>query len=72
MDLISPASLYNLVKEKKEFALVDLREDGSFGARHLLFAVNIPFSHLEFLTSFSVAARWNGYRLLEVPPEGAR
>ncbi len=49
MDSISPASLYNMVTEENEFALVDLREDGSFGARHLLFAVNIPFSHLEFL-----------------------
>jgi rhodanese-related sulfurtransferase len=49
MDVISPRPLYNLIKEKSEFALVDLREDGVFGARHLLCAVNIPFSHLEFL-----------------------
>ena len=49
MDKISPRSLYELIKGKSEFSLVDLREDGVFGERHLLFAVNIPLSHMEFL-----------------------
>ena len=49
MDSIKPKQLYNLIRGKKEFSLIDLREDGLFGKEHILFAVNIPLSHLEFL-----------------------
>lgn len=39
--------LRNQVTDGQEIALVDVREEGEFGAEHLLLAVNIPLSRLE-------------------------
>jgi len=35
------------LKEGKEFALLDVREEGQFGEGHLLHAVSLPYSRLE-------------------------
>ena len=45
---ISPDDLYGWLKDDEELALLDVREEGVFGADgHLLFAVCMPLSRLE-------------------------
>lgn len=44
---IDAAALHALLRSGQEVALIDLREQGAFGARHILRAVNIPRSRLE-------------------------
>jgi rhodanese-related sulfurtransferase len=45
---ISPDELYAWLKDDEELALLDVREEGDFGASgHLLFAVCLPLSRLE-------------------------
>ncbi len=45
---ISPDELYDRLKDDDELALLDVREEGVFGADgHLLFAVCLPLSRLE-------------------------
>jgi len=49
MDTISPRALQAwLLDEQAELALLDVREAGEFGLGHLLFAVPVPYSRLEF------------------------
>jgi rhodanese-related sulfurtransferase len=53
--LISPQDLHDALiatgpSGTREIAPLDLREEGSFGARHLLRAVNLPLSVLELRT----------------------
>lgn len=44
---IEPSALHAALKSGREIALIDLREQGVFGARHILRAVNIPRSRFE-------------------------
>lgn len=46
-DHISASALRLLLDEGSELALIDLREEGEFANRHLLFAINIALSRLE-------------------------
>ena len=44
---VSAVSLRAMESDGNEIAIIDPREEGSFGAAHLLLAVNIPLSKLE-------------------------
>lgn len=44
---IDADSLHRQLKSGGEIALIDLREQGAFGQRHILRAVNLPLSRLE-------------------------
>jgi rhodanese-related sulfurtransferase len=44
---IDAQSLYAALHEGSEIALIDPREEGTFGEAHLLLAVNVPLSRLE-------------------------
>ncbi len=45
--LVSAPELKATINEGKELALLDAREQGSFGARHLFYSSCLPLSHLE-------------------------
>lgn len=53
---ISPQALHDALTDGDEIALIDVRENGVFGQRHPLLAVNIPLSHLE-LRVFTLVPR---------------
>jgi rhodanese-related sulfurtransferase len=44
---LSPSMVMELIVAGKELALLDLREEWTFGKGHLLFAVSVPLSRLE-------------------------
>ena len=44
---IDAATLKTTIKDGKELALLDVREDGQFGEGHLLLTVPVPYSMLE-------------------------
>jgi len=44
---IDAPSLKGMIRDGRELALLDVREDGQFGEGHLLFAVPVPYSVLE-------------------------
>ncbi|HLQ26971.1 MAG TPA: rhodanese-like domain-containing protein [Acidiferrobacterales bacterium] len=44
---ISPAALKSMIRNRGEFAILDLREEGVFARSHLLLAVSLPLSRLE-------------------------
>ncbi|KRE06915.1 hypothetical protein ASE63_23465 [Bosea sp. Root381] len=44
---IDPHTLLQWLRDGGEIALIDIREEGLFGERHLLLAANIPYSRLE-------------------------
>lgn len=44
---IDAITLKKMITDGHELALIDVREDGQFGAGHMLFAVPMPYSHLE-------------------------
>ncbi len=46
---ITPRGLREMILEGGEMALLDLREEGTFGDGHLLFAVPAPLSRLEMI-----------------------
>ena len=46
---LSPLNVMDLIISGEELALIDLREEGTFGEGHLLFAVSLPLSRLEHL-----------------------
>lgn len=46
---IDAKSLHARLKSGEEIALIDLREEGRFGQRHILRAVNIPLSRFELM-----------------------
>ena len=48
---VSPSELRAMLVDGAEIALLDVREEGEFGADHILLAVNVPLSRLEMLTS---------------------
>jgi rhodanese-related sulfurtransferase len=48
-DTIDATTLHGLLRSGEEIALIDLREQGDFGRRHILRAVNIPLSRLELM-----------------------
>lgn len=48
---VSPAQLRAMLVDGAEIALLDVREEGEFGADHILLAVNAPLSRLEMLCS---------------------
>ncbi|HZP87913.1 MAG TPA: rhodanese-like domain-containing protein [Burkholderiales bacterium] len=45
--LISAQELASLLRGRSELALLDVREAGQFGERHIFFAVPLPYSRLE-------------------------
>lgn len=44
---VDAATLKQMITDGDELALLDVREDGQFGEGHMLFAVPMPYSHLE-------------------------
>jgi len=44
---VNAATLKQIITDGDELALLDVREDGQFGEGHMLFAVPMPYSHLE-------------------------
>lgn len=54
---VSPADLKALIVAGGELALLDLREEGTFGDGHLLFAVPLPLSRLELAADTLVPRR---------------
>ncbi len=46
---IDPRTLYDMLRDGKELALIDVREQGEFSKSHLLLASCIPLSRLELL-----------------------
>ena len=48
---LTPQALKDLIIAGGELALVDLREEGTFGDGHLLFAVPLPLSRLELMAN---------------------
>ena len=48
---VSPSELRAMLVDGAEIALLDVREEGEFGADHILLAVNAPLSRLEMLCS---------------------
>jgi len=45
--LVVPATLKSWLHDKKEIALVDVREHGQYGEEHLFYVVSAPYSKLE-------------------------
>src|SRR5258708_21784919 len=45
--LVPASALKAMLNDGAELALLDVREEGQFGRGHLLFACNLPLSHLE-------------------------
>ena len=43
----TPEALHEMLTDGEEIALLDVREEAAFGARHILLAVNLPLSRLE-------------------------
>jgi rhodanese-related sulfurtransferase len=54
---LSAAAVMELIVSGGELALIDLREEGTFGDGHLLFAVPVPLSRLEFIIGDLVPRR---------------
>lgn len=48
---VSPADLRAMLVDGDEIALLDVREEGEFGTRHILLAVNVRLSVLELRAS---------------------
>ena len=46
--VVSAAEVKAMLRDGGELALLDVREEGVFGQSHLLYAVNLPLSQLEF------------------------
>lgn len=44
---MTPAELKAAIRDGRELAIVDVREQGSYGKRHLFWAANMPLSRLE-------------------------
>ena len=55
--ILSAAEVKALIVSGSELALLDLREEGTYGDGHLLFAVPLPLSRLEFLVDDLVPRR---------------
>lgn len=49
MPTITPQDLKATILGEYEYALIDVREQGTFSESHLLFAVCVPLSHLELM-----------------------
>ena len=47
MKIITPIQLKEMLHDREELALLDLREQGVFAKEHPLFACSVPLSHLE-------------------------
>ena len=45
--LVTPATLKSWLHDKKEIALLDVREHGQYGEEHLFYVVSTPYSKLE-------------------------
>jgi len=45
--LVAPATLKSWLHDKKEIALLDVREHGQYGEEHLFYVVSTPYSKLE-------------------------
>ena len=44
---VAPATLKSWLHDKKEIALLDIREHGQYGEEHLFYVVSTPYSKLE-------------------------
>ena len=49
MKTVTPAQLKAMLHDGGELALLDVREEGVFSKRHLLFACCVPLSHMELM-----------------------
>ncbi|MGI4748053.1 MAG: rhodanese-like domain-containing protein [Janthinobacterium lividum] len=47
---VSPETVRQILRDGREIALIDLREEGPYSRAHPLFAVNVPLSRIELLT----------------------
>ena len=54
---VTAAQLRRMILDGGELALLDLREEGTFGGGHLLFAVPVPLSRLELIIGDLVPRR---------------
>ena len=54
---VTPAELKAMLHDGSELALLDVRENGRFGDRHLLYACSLPFSRLELRLAALVPRR---------------
>ena len=54
---VAAADLKAMIVRGDELALLDLREEGTFGEGHLLFAVPLPLSRLELIVDDLVPRR---------------
>jgi len=45
--LVAPETLKSWLHDKKEIALVDVREHGQYGEEHLFYVISVPYSKLE-------------------------
>jgi len=58
MKTIGPIQLKEMLHDREELALLDLREQGTFAREHQLFACSVPLSHLE-LKLYDLVPRLN-------------
>lgn len=58
MKIIGPIQLKEMLHDREELALLDLREQGTFAKEHQLFACSVPLSHLE-LKLYDLVPRLN-------------
>ncbi len=69
MKKISAPALERLILANNEFALIDVREQGSFSKAHLLFAVCIPLSRIEILIGDQVPRKESRVVIVDDPVE---
>ncbi len=69
MKKISAQALKRLILANDEFALIDVREQGSFSKAHLLFAVCIPLSRIEILIGDQVPRKESQVVIIDDPAE---
>ncbi len=67
---VAPAELKAMLHDGQELALLDVRENGRFGDRHLLFASSVPFSRLEMRIADLVPRRTCRIVLCDEGPAG--
>lgn len=70
---VTPKQVKEMLHDKKEFALLDVREQGDFAEEHQLLACCIPFSHMEVKLDDLVPRRATRIVVVdEGPPDGLR
>jgi rhodanese-related sulfurtransferase len=70
MEIITPIQLKEMLNEREEIALIDLREQGVFAEEHQLLACSVPLSHLELKLSDLVPRQSTRIVLVDQGPSG--